>query len=140
MWPMREPGLLVSVRNVDEAQAALVGGAALIDIKEPARGAWGRADDATICAIARAVGERVPVSAALGEWSNGGSLPDANLTYVKWGLAGCARGDWQGGLRQLLRCRAPRIVLTAYADWQCAQAPAVDDVFELAAEQAGGVL
>src|SRR5262249_6225382 len=42
------PRLLVSVRDVREAEAALAGGADLIDIKEPAHGPLGRADDAVI--------------------------------------------------------------------------------------------
>ncbi len=37
--------LLVSVRSPDEVEAALGGGAGLIDVKEPARGALGRADE-----------------------------------------------------------------------------------------------
>ena len=40
------PGLLVSVRSGAEAEAALAGGADLIDVKEPTRGALGRADGA----------------------------------------------------------------------------------------------
>ena len=134
--------LLVSVRDVAEAQAALAGGAALIDIKEPARGALGRADDATIRSIVETVAGRAAVSAALGEWVDGGALPDAALDYVKWGLAGGARhADWQQALRRLLRVQGrPRVVLAAYADWQCAQAPSVEDVFQLAAEQPDSVL
>ena len=38
------PGLLVSVRSADEAIAALAGGADVIDVKEPNRGALGAAD------------------------------------------------------------------------------------------------
>ena len=34
-------GLLVSVRSAEEAEIALAGGANLIDIKEPSRGALG---------------------------------------------------------------------------------------------------
>jgi uncharacterized protein (UPF0264 family) len=34
----------------------------------------------------------------------------------------------------------PQVVLTAYADWQCAQAPSVDEIFALAAEHPGSVL
>src|SRR5437762_2077635 len=95
--------LLVSVRDVEEAEAALQGGAALIDIKEPSRGSLGRADDAVIRSIVAHVAMRRPVSAALGEWSDDKrDLPDAELTYVKWGLAGCARRDWQSKLRRLL--------------------------------------
>src|SRR5262245_44632800 len=83
------PGLLVSVRSAEEAEAALAGSADLIDVKEPSRGSLGRADEATIAAVMRAVGGRRPVSAALGELRDDPSpcsIP--GLTYVKWGLAG----------------------------------------------------
>src|SRR5688500_12679056 len=94
------PHLLVSVRSVAEALAALEGGAALIDIKEPARGSLGRADAGVIAAVVAAVKRLRPVSAALGEWVDGiGAMPNADLTYVKWGLAGCrGRTDWRAAL------------------------------------------
>jgi uncharacterized protein (UPF0264 family) len=138
------PRLLVSVRSVEEAEAALAGGAALIDVKEPARGALGRADDEVVRAIMDAVRGRRPVSAALGEWVDQGRLevPDIELTFVKWGLAGCARRpDWRWQLTQVLqRSQRPRVALVAYADWKCAQAPSVDDVFALACDHAGSAL
>src|SRR5690242_4202542 len=59
--------LLVSVRSPAEAVAALEGGAALIDVKEPSRGPLGRADEDTITAIVQTVAGRRPVSVALGE-------------------------------------------------------------------------
>jgi uncharacterized protein (UPF0264 family) len=64
--------LLVSVRSMEEAQAALEGGADLIDIKEPNRGPLGKARDSVIAAIVEVVAGRRPVSAAMGE------LCDAN--------------------------------------------------------------
>jgi uncharacterized protein (UPF0264 family) len=134
--------LLVSVRSVAEAEAALAGGAGLIDIKEPARGALGRADRDVITAILDVVASRRPVSAALGEWAE--RVPadnDARLTYVKWGLAGCARlPEWRHKLAALLEGRRPQVVLVAYADWQCAQAPSIDEVFALACEYPGSVI
>jgi (5-formylfuran-3-yl)methyl phosphate synthase len=135
--------LLVSVRSAAEALAALAGGAALIDAKEPSRGSLGRADDAAIREIVAAVAGRTPVSAALGEWIEDiGDLPDADLTYVKWGLAGCAsRPNWHDALSRLLdRQRRPQVVLTAYADWQCARAPAIEDVFALARSHPGNTM
>ncbi|MCI0381219.1 MAG: (5-formylfuran-3-yl)methyl phosphate synthase [Gemmataceae bacterium] len=60
-------GLLVSVRSAEEAIAALAGGADIIDVKEPARGALGRADGAVIADVLRVVAGRSPVSAAMGE-------------------------------------------------------------------------
>jgi uncharacterized protein (UPF0264 family) len=136
-------GLLVSVRSAEEAHAAMHGGATLIDIKEPARGALGRADDATIASILDVVNARLPVSAALGEWADDIRFySDSKLSYIKWGLAGCARrSDWRAAMRgQRAQTGGRRLVLTAYADWECAQAPSVEDVFALAVEAPGSVL
>jgi uncharacterized protein (UPF0264 family) len=118
--------LLVSVRSAAEAEAALAGGAALIDVKEPARGSLGRADDVAIAAVLRAVAGRRPVSAALGELP-GKMVPfHFALAFAKWGLAGCGgRPDWSGELLQAARLLPPscRPVAVAYADWQRAAAP-----------------
>ena len=86
--PSAEPGLLVSVRSADEARVALAGGADLIDVKEP-RGSLGRADVDVIESVITEVGGRVPISAALGEWTSWttAAIPPG-LTYVKWGLSG----------------------------------------------------
>jgi uncharacterized protein (UPF0264 family) len=135
--------LLVSVRSASEALRALAGGAALIDVKEPLRGALGRATDDVIGEVVGAVGAVRPVSAALGEWEEAErTIPPFSLTYVKWGLAGCGpRQDWRTGLaRMLQRQEKPRIVLTAYADWECAGAPAIEEVFALAREHPDSVV
>jgi uncharacterized protein (UPF0264 family) len=133
--------LLVSVRSVAEALAALEGGADLIDVKEPDNGALGRATDAVISDVLAAVGGRSRVSAALGELieDHDGSVP-AMLTFAKWGLAGYGTSP---GWRQRLEARrghGPEIVAVAYADWQCARAPSIDDVFAFAAARPGSVL
>jgi (5-formylfuran-3-yl)methyl phosphate synthase len=131
---MSTPRLLVSVRDAAEAEAALAGGAGLIDVKEPARGPLGRADAAVIAAIVRAVGGRVPVSAALGELREcplvtaGEELP-AGVGYVKWGLSGLLRARWGRHLvstHQFLPHARP--VAVAYADWVRADAPRPADV------------
>jgi len=116
--------LLVSVRSAAEAVIALEGGAALIDVKEPANGSLGRADTQVIRDVVGAVALRRPVSAALGEWiDDAGLIPDADLRYVKWGLAGCRySADWRSELARLLDSqRRPQSVLVAYADAECAQ-------------------
>ena len=115
--------LLVSVRSAAEALTALEGGVAVIDIKEPDRGSLGRADTEVIHAVIQAVGGRCPVSAALGEWiEDAGTISDADLTYVKWGLAGCHRIDWRRELARLIdHQRRPQLVLVAYADAECAK-------------------
>src|SRR5262249_16429846 len=83
--------LLVSVRSLQQANSALESGVGLIDVKEPARGSLGRADDSVLVGIVGVVEGRVPVSAALGELRDfSGDWPDAleYLAYVKWGPAG----------------------------------------------------
>jgi uncharacterized protein (UPF0264 family) len=133
--------LLVSVRSPAEASAALKGGAALIDVKEPANGSLGRAPDRTIVDIVANVGGRCPVSAALGElFDDRGDPVPADLSFVKWGLAGYgSSSDW----RVALAARRPagaEVVAVAYADWQCARAPSIDEVFQFAAQRHGIVL
>lgn len=59
--------LLVSVQSADEALAALAGGADIIDVKEPAAGALGRAPEATLRAVVGAVAGVRPVSATIGD-------------------------------------------------------------------------
>src|SRR5437867_1331389 len=82
--------LLISVRSVAEAEAAIAGGAEIIDIKEPARGSLGRADDAVVRAIVEHVAGRQPISMALGELLDDPGWPDELFTgLVKIGLAGC---------------------------------------------------
>lgn len=67
------PDLLVSVRNPDEARAALQGGATIIDIKDPGAGSLGMLPLPGLSALLRFLADETPdsgVSAALGE------LPD----------------------------------------------------------------
>jgi hypothetical protein len=59
--------LLVSVRNAEEAAAALAGGADFIDAKEPSSGALGAVTLATLQRIAAAIAGARPVTAALGD-------------------------------------------------------------------------
>jgi uncharacterized protein (UPF0264 family) len=141
--------LLVSVRSAAEAEAALAGGAALIDVKEPARGALGRADDAVIAEVVGAVGRQTPVSAALGELRDEPlrNLPRSvsSLAYVKCGLAGCAaeaNGAWPDdltGLAAAVQEANPRckMAVVAYADWRRAGAPAPDEVCAFAGRRPG---
>jgi len=141
--PPATPQLLVSVRSAEEALAALEGGAAVIDVKEPSRGSLGRADVRVIREVAAAVGRCRPVSAALGEWAEEGSdVPDTELAFVKWGLAGCRRNpSWRRELTSLLKYQPrPQPVLVAYADWQWAEAPSVEEVFALAWDHSGSVM
>jgi uncharacterized protein (UPF0264 family) len=113
-----------------EAEAALAGGAGLIDIKEPSSGSLGRATDNTIARILAWGAGKVPVSAALGELPDRPCpFPAAGLAFAKWGLAGCGPArDWQRDLqsaRAALEAIDPACsaVAVAYADWRRAGAP-----------------
>lgn len=59
--------MLASVRSLAEAQVALDGGADLIDLKEPSRGALGALDHAAVRICVQAIGGRRPLSATIGD-------------------------------------------------------------------------
>ena len=122
--------LLVSVRNVAEAVIALAGGADVIDIKEPSRGALGPADPDVWSEVQQLVGRRAIVSAALGELLDRSVIELAaqtrGLRYAKIGLAGCH--DHRGWLRRWRAVLAAlplgvRAVPVVYADWPAARGP-----------------
>jgi uncharacterized protein (UPF0264 family) len=132
--PFLIPSLLVSVRTPAEAEVALAGGAAMIDVKEPSRGSLGRADDETVTAVLHCVKGRSPISAALGELMdrpNPFSFP--GLSYVKWGVAGCSNHPhWPEAMaaaRHSLQGKGCQGVVAAYVDWRRAEAPPPWDVF-----------
>jgi uncharacterized protein (UPF0264 family) len=137
--------LLVSVRSALEAKAALMGGANIIDVKEPRNGSLGRSDLATIAEVIGFVRKRVQVSAALGELTEHLDYsPPSGLDFAKWGLAKCssrwreqlqkAAARWAGLNRRL----SP--VAVAYADWHEAQSPPPDDVWTFARDNQWRIL
>jgi uncharacterized protein (UPF0264 family) len=131
--------LLVSVRDADEARAALAGGADLIDVKEPAHGSLGAAAPGVIADVVAAVAGRTPVSAALGELHEYRCELPAGVAYAKWGLAQLHGVPWQDAWHALSARIHAQPVVVAYADWQCAQAPPLDDVVAFACRR-GGIL
>lgn len=129
MSDTKRTGLLVSVRSADEVEAALAGGADLIDVKEPSRGALGIAEAEVVAAVIDKVRGKVPVSAALGEWSPN-AITEAHwhlelkLNYVKWGLAGYTHSPGWGEDLLDTRRQLPvgmEMVAVAYADWERAK-------------------
>jgi (5-formylfuran-3-yl)methyl phosphate synthase len=106
--------LLVSVVSAGEARAALRGGADVIDVKDPTRGALGAPSPATLRAILDAVGGAAPVSVALGDLP-AADLPVAEVAFVKAGL----RGDVDSAVAQLIALReraGTAVIAAAYAD------------------------
>lgn len=139
--------LLVSVRNAAEAEAALRGGAHLIDVKEPANGPLGRADYSVVAEVLAVVKQRVPVSAAMGELLHEGTAaptPPRGLAFLKWGLQDGGKHDWQEALHFMIRLMermhpCTTVVSVAYADWWLADAPPVDEVCAFARQRPGSV-
>lgn len=132
------PLLLISVRSLTEVESAIIGGADILDIKEPHRGSLGAANQIVIAEIVAQVAGRLPVSAALGELrevslsSVGEQLRQfaGMLRYVKIGLAGERNRDWQTELLAIrAMCRqGTELVPTAYADHETMSAPSIVEV------------
>lgn len=127
-------GLLISVRDAAEAVAAVKAGATLIDVKDPSKGPLGMAPGDIVAEVIDAVGKKVPVSAALGEW-NPNILTEAcwhlelPLTYIKWGLAGYKETPGWGVDLLDDRRKIPakiEVVAVAYADFK--KAKSIDPV------------
>ena len=148
------PQLLVSVRDAAEAAAALAGGADVVDVKEPARGALGAADPAVWDAVLRACSGRAPVSVALGEaaavlWGGGvpadrAALP-AGVRWAKLGPGGTSGGVRDGRQWELAHARGhfrpppPAAgpfgwAEVAYADHAAADCPPPDELLAASAD------
>jgi|SRR5687768_12853756 len=136
----RLPGpvaLLVSVSSAVEAEAALDGGAGIIDAKDPTRGALGAVRHEVLVEIHAAVRGRAPMTAALGDAHDvhrierlAAEFSERGASLVKVGFAGivdarrvdalltaavrgCALGDGSSG-----------VIAVAYAD--AAYVPSID--------------
>lgn len=141
--------LLVSVRSLNEAEAALAGGCDWLDVKEPTAGSLGAATPEKISEIAPLASSFLGWSIALGEISDFDEsmwtavLPDfPNLALVKLGLSQCAHpADWRN---RLLRFKGSlpnlSIAMVYYADRQSANSPTWEETIEAAAELKSPVL
>ena len=143
------PALLVSVRNLADARAAIEGGCDRLDVKEPLRGPLGMADArviAEIAAFSLQAAAFLPCSVALGEIHESQQV-DAPFALPK-GVSdiklGPARLDtpqrWADGWRHALRrfhCEtrgSVRRVAVAYADWPAAGALSPERILATAIE------
>jgi uncharacterized protein (UPF0264 family) len=145
-WPR---GLLVSVRSVEEVRAALTGGAAIIDVKEPSRGPLGRADGEVTASILSVVAGRAPVTLACGELADGPKqiglhirdvyrrLADgiAPPLVVKAGPSGLSVTDWADAFGRLSGELPAGVaaVAVAYADWEAARTARPEAILTAAA-------
>lgn len=121
--------LLVSVRNGAEAEAALAGGASIIDAKEPAAGALGPVTAEMLAQIRSVVPGDTPLSAALGDLAHEALVAErlgrveVALSYVKLGFAGLRdREQVEAVLSSAVKLAgelpgAPGVIAVAYADW-----------------------
>jgi uncharacterized protein (UPF0264 family) len=147
--------LLVSVKSAIEAQTALAGGAAIIDVKEPAQGPMGRAPSAVWQSVRRVVPDSITVSVALGELSDWLGLdppefPNSAWAGISLGKLGLARApsdwreQWAQIRRSLSKLSGPGIawIAVVYTDWKKATAPDPDSVISEAAnvDECRGVL
>ncbi len=124
------PQLLISVVNEQEAESAIVGGADIVDVKNPLEGALGANFPRVIRRIRQCTPHRLPVSATIGDAPHkpGATALAAlgaavcGIQYVKVGLYG-TKEPWQA--MHLLQevCRAARdhtpgikVIAAAYAD------------------------
>lgn len=133
---IRRPRLLVSVRSAAEAEAALQGGADLIDVKEPANGSLGAASVEVIRVVVETVAGRKPVSAALGELVDGRKPPPVpGLAFLKWGLSGLGPEEaWEQHLPHHFDLIEPPTqgVVVFYADCFAAMSPVLPPLVEFA--------
>ncbi len=142
--------LLVSVRSEEEARAAVAGGAAIIDVKEPSGGSLGMAPSSTWRRVREVVPPSTMVTVALGELADWVTtepltIPDQDwngIDLCKVGLAD-AGSAWRERWSQL-RSRIPwhsstrpedrpNWVAVAYLDWEAARAPDPTSIIEAAA-------
>src|SRR2546428_1457557 len=147
--------LLVSVADASEAHAALLGGADVIDAKDPRQGALGAVRQVVLGTICTAVGAGRPVSAALGA-EGPATLSERRARATARRGAACVKVGFRAAPTvSQARRRAEaarrgageregegtRVVLVAYADWARAHSLAPEPLVALAADTgAAGVL
>lgn len=140
--------LLVSVRTADEVEAALGGGADIIDAKEPAQGSLGPVSPEVLREISARVPASVPFSVALGDFTVPEAVRQAVAgarmtrprapTYLKLGFAGRRT---EAGATTLVAAALdaaaagavpPVVVPVAYADHESGRSPAPEAVLRAA--------
>ena len=119
-------GMLASVNSLEEALLALSAGVDIIDLKQPALGALGALDIATVKQVVAEVAGRCPISATIGDlpmqpdpvFDAVKAMAETSVDYIKIGFF--PGGDWQGTLNKLsvLTGQSPALVAVLFADTQ----------------------
>jgi uncharacterized protein (UPF0264 family) len=129
--------LLASVRSSAEAKVAVLGGADIIDAKEPRRGALGSVAPHVLTAIVRAVGGQQPVSATIGDMPlDPEGVRAAALATSRAGADIVKIGIFEGDLERTFAALRPlaregrRFVAVVFAD----RAPDLTRLVSLCAE------
>jgi (5-formylfuran-3-yl)methyl phosphate synthase len=126
----RRMRLLVSVVNAGEVEAALAGGADIVDVKNPAEGSLGAPVPALLRAVRSRVASPAEVSVALGDAPHlpgtmalaAAGAAACGADYLKIGLFGSARPEQAFELLAAVRRAASevnprtRLMAAAYAD------------------------
>jgi len=125
--------LLISVVDALEAAEAIAGGAEIIDVKDPSRGALGGAEPRVIRAVREATPARLPVSVALGdgpfEPRRAAELAVAaaaqGAAFVKLGLRDTSTGAALAAVRAVRAALPPAVavVVAGFADFPRAGSP-----------------
>jgi len=130
--------LLVSVRNLAEAELAVAGGADIIDFKEPLDGALAPVAPEVWQAAARAFPNRT-LSAALGESESATRLATHVPDEFRYAKAGPSRTHTTERLGRLWNDLdlppSVELVPVAYVDHHAADCPHVDEILQLVTSQ-----
>jgi len=100
-------GMLASVNSLTEAMLVLGAGVDIIDLKQPALGALGALDMATVKQIVAEVAGRCPISATIGDlpmqpdpvFDAVKAMAETGVDYLKIGFF--PGDDWQGTVKKL---------------------------------------
>lgn len=145
--------LLISVATPEEAEAAVAGGANLIDAKNPVAGALGAVSLEMLRRIHASVDRQRPITAALGDASDEAAIErmahdyaSLGTTFVKVGFAAIESAE---RVAQLIKAASQGagttgrcgVVAVAYADAGYARSLDMDALLDVAAQAgASGVL
>ena len=134
------PGLLISVRNLSEADSIACLGIEVLDLKEPSDGPLAPVRPELWGQVTACYAGKLTLSAALGEFEQAidiaAKLPNS-FSFAKAGPSNCASLDnlnanWTT-LREHLD-REVRLVAVAYADHRAADCPSPMEIFKLAGQ------